>query len=41
VAKLSHMRVAKPKIPKNWDEDPRLRFQDSVHDDSRANFAGH
>ena len=41
VATLSHMRVAKPKIPKSWDEDPRLRFQDSVHDDSQANFAGH
>jgi hypothetical protein len=41
VAKVSHMRVAKPKIPESWDEDPRLRFQDSVHDDSRANFAGH
>jgi hypothetical protein len=41
VTKLSHMRVAKPKIPESWDEDPRLRFQDSVHDDSQANFAGH
>jgi hypothetical protein len=41
VAKLSHIPVAKPKVPKNWHEDPRLRFQDSVHDDSRANFAGH
>jgi hypothetical protein len=41
VAKVSHMRVAKPKIPESWDEDPRLRFQDSVHDDSQANFAGH
>ena len=41
VAKLSHMRVAKPKVPKNWDEDPRLRFEDSVGNTSRTNFAGH
>jgi len=40
VTKLSHMRVAKPKVPKNWHEDPRLRLQDSVYDTSRANFAG-
>jgi hypothetical protein len=40
VAKLSHMRVAKPKIPETWDEDPRLRFQDSVYSTSRTNFAG-
>jgi len=40
-AKLSHMRVAKPKIPKSWDEDPRLRFQDSVGESNTANFAGH
>jgi hypothetical protein len=41
VTKLSHIRVAKPKIPKTWDEDPRLRFQDSVGENNRANFAGH
>jgi hypothetical protein len=41
VTKLSHIRVAKPKVPKNWDEDPRLRFQDSVGESNTANFAGH
>jgi hypothetical protein len=41
VTKLSDIPVAKPKIPKNWDEDPRLRFQDSVGDGRRPNFAGH
>jgi hypothetical protein len=41
VTKLSHIRVAKPKVPKNWDEDPRLRLQDTVgHLNSRTNFAG-
>lgn len=41
VAKLSHMRVAKPVVPKDWGEDPRLRLQDTVGSDKRANFAGH
>jgi hypothetical protein len=40
VAKLSHIRVAKPKVPKNWDEDVRLRLLDTVGTSSRANFAG-
>jgi hypothetical protein len=40
VTKLSHIRVARPKIPESWDEDPRLRFQDSVGDDDKPNFAG-
>jgi hypothetical protein len=40
VAKLSHMRVAKPQVPKSWPEDPRLRLQDSVYSTSRANYAG-
>jgi hypothetical protein len=39
VAKLEHMRVAKPKVP-NLNEDPLLRLRDTVRDDSRANFAG-
>ncbi len=41
VTKLSHIRVAKPKIPKTWGGDSRLRFQTSVGQDDRANFAGH
>ena len=41
VTRLLHMKVAKPKVPKNWDEDPRLRLQDTVgHLGSRTNFAG-
>ena len=40
VKKLSHIRVAKPVVPKNWDEDPRLRLQDTVGSDRRTNFAG-
>lgn len=41
VAKLVHLRVAKPKVPKDWDDDPRLRLQDTVgHLSSRTNFAG-
>jgi hypothetical protein len=40
VAKLSHMRVAKPLVPKGWGEDPRLRLQDTVGSGKRTNFAG-
>ena len=40
VAKLLHIRVAKPRVPRNWHEDPRLRLQDSVYSTSRTNFAG-
>ncbi|MBX9823737.1 MAG: hypothetical protein K2Y27_01960 [Xanthobacteraceae bacterium] len=41
VANLSCLRVAKPKVPKGWGDDPRLRLQDTVgHLDSRTNFAG-
>lgn len=37
---FSNERVPRPKIPKSWHEDPRLRFQDSVPSDARPNFAG-
>ena len=40
VTKLLHIRVAKPRVPRNWHEDPRLRLQDSVYSTSRPNFAG-
>lgn len=41
VAKLVSLRVAKPKVPKNWDEDPRLRLEETVaHLHNRTNFAG-
>ena len=40
VAKLPHLRVAKPVVPKDWGEDPRLRLQDTVGTDRRTNFAG-
>lgn len=38
--KISNVRVKQPLIPKSWDEDSRLRFQDSVPRDARSNFAG-
>ena len=41
VTKLLHIRVAKPRVPRNWHEDPRLRLLDTVGSDRRANFAGH
>jgi hypothetical protein len=40
VAKISNERVKRPIIPKNWDEDPKLRLLDTVGSSSRANFAG-
>ena len=40
VKKLERLKVAKPKVPKGWGEDPRLRLQTSVYSDSRTNFAG-
>lgn len=40
-AKLVHIRVAKPNVPKDWDDDLRLRLQDTVgHLSSKTNFAG-
>ena len=38
--KAASVRVARPIVPKNWDEDPRLRLLDSVPRGSRTNFAG-
>jgi hypothetical protein len=40
VTKLSHLRVAKPKVAASWHEQLRLRLQDKVDDSSRTNFAG-
>jgi hypothetical protein len=38
--KAASVRIARPLVPKSWDEDPRLRLLDSVPRGTRSNFAG-